>query len=218
MICSISGETPEEPVVSKKTGHVFEKRVIEKYLRENDGKDPITHEAMSSEDLLALKVNKVVKPRPPTATSIPGLLHTFQNEWDALMLETYTLKQQLDSVRQELAHALYQHDAATRVIARLIKERDEARSALVQFQSQVGKGSQASSEMEVEQTTGLPEDVVSNVTARAQELSKTRKNRPIPDTLANIDEIKAYKAIKSNNIHSSSPAGVLCLDLHPTQE
>jgi len=222
MICAISGETPEEPVVSKKSGHIFEKRVIEKYLRENDGKDPITHEAMSSEDLLPVKVNKAVKPRPPTATSIPGLLHTFQNEWDALMLETYTLKQQLDSVRQELAHALYQHDAATRVIARLIKERDEARSALVQFQSQVGsispRASQASSEMEVEETTGLPEDVISKVTARAQELSKSRKSKAIPDTLATIEEIKGYSVLGSHNVHSSSPAGVLCVDLHPSHE
>jgi pre-mRNA-processing factor 19 len=32
-----------------------------------------------------------------------------------------------DMCRQELANALYREDAATRVIARLMKERDEAR-------------------------------------------------------------------------------------------
>jgi pre-mRNA-processing factor 19 len=46
----------------------------------------------------SILVNKVVPPRPTTATSIPAMLSLFQNEWDAVMLETYSLKQQLDSV------------------------------------------------------------------------------------------------------------------------
>jgi pre-mRNA-processing factor 19 len=110
---------------------------------------------LEASDLVALKggkqnfenfnnfctVNKVVKPRPTTATSIPAMLQMFQNEWDSVMLETYTLKKQLDSVlvvqtvlkfqvRQELAQALYQHEAACRVIAKLMKEKDEARQYL----------------------------------------------------------------------------------------
>jgi len=50
-----------------------------------------------------------------------------QNEWDALVLEMFALKQQYNSTRQELSYALYAQDAASRVIARLIRERDAAR-------------------------------------------------------------------------------------------
>ena len=44
------------------------------------------------------------------------------------MLETFNLKKSLDVTRQQLSLALYQHDAACRVIARVVKERDEARA------------------------------------------------------------------------------------------
>lgn len=50
-----------------------------------------------------------------------------------MMLESFTLKKHLQAVRQELSQALYQHEAACRVIARLIKERDAAREALSKF-------------------------------------------------------------------------------------
>jgi hypothetical protein len=46
------------------------------------------------------------------------------------MLETHLLKQQHHQLRQELSNALYENDAAKRVIARLVKERDLARENL----------------------------------------------------------------------------------------
>ena len=43
------------------------------------------------------------------------------------MLEVFALKQQNNSLKQELSVSLYTQDAATRVVARLIRERDAAR-------------------------------------------------------------------------------------------
>lgn len=43
------------------------------------------------------------------------------------MLESLEVKKAYRSARQELANALYREDAATRAIARIMKERDEAR-------------------------------------------------------------------------------------------
>ncbi|CAL9124852.1 unnamed protein product [Musa textilis] len=107
MICAISGEVPEEPVISKKSGLLFERRLIEHHIASH-GKCPVTKEDLTTDDLVPVKTNKVVKPRPLQAASIPGLLGMFQNEWDALMLSNFALEQQLHTARQELSHALYQ--------------------------------------------------------------------------------------------------------------
>jgi pre-mRNA-processing factor 19 len=116
---------------------VYEKRLIETYITEN-GTEPTTGEALTVEDLIDLKTQKTVRPRPPTLTSIPSLLGVFQEEWDALALETYTLRKNLAQTRQDLSNALYQHDAAVRVIARVTKERDEAREALASLNLRPG--------------------------------------------------------------------------------
>ncbi|KAL4920565.1 WD40-repeat-containing domain protein [Aspergillus aurantiobrunneus] len=197
MLCALSGEAPQEPVVSPKSGSVFEKRLIEAYLAEN-GKDPVTGDELSTDDLIVVKSQRVVRPRPPTLTSIPSLLSVFQEEWDALALETYTLRQTLAQTRQELSAALYQHDAAVRVIARLTKERDEARDAL----SKVSVGARASGAagdaMQVD-STGLPEEVLARVESTQASLSKTRRKRPVPEGWATSEAISAYKPTETTD-------------------
>lgn len=152
MFCAISGEPPQDPVISNKSGHIYERRLITKYITDN-GTDPLTGEKLEESDLISVKASmfcfqvafsvaitylalsdpKTAPPRPPTHSSIPALIHTFQNEWDAIALETFALKQQYNSLRQELSYALYAQDAASRVVARLIRERDAARECVSRF-------------------------------------------------------------------------------------
>lgn len=140
--------------------------MIEAYIAENH-KDPVNGEDLEVSDLIDLKSSRIVTPRPPTLTSIPSLLSTFQNEWDALALESYTIRQQLHQTRQELATALYQHDAALRVIARITRERDEARDALSKVTINAGSASNGDA-MQVD-SQGLPEELAAKVDATQEQ-------------------------------------------------
>ncbi|KAH8806411.1 WD40-repeat-containing domain protein [Hyaloscypha sp. PMI_1271] len=189
MLCSISGEAPQHPVASSKSGNVYEKRLIEAYIAENH-KDPVNGEELEITDLIDLKSSRIVAPRPPTLTSIPSLLSTFQNEWDALALESFNLRQQLQQTRQELATALYQHDAAVRVIARLTRERDEARDALSKVT--IGAGGASNGDAMQIDSQGLPEELAAKVDATQEKLSKSRRKRPVPKEWADAELIEKF--------------------------
>ena len=57
--CAISGEPPLEPVVSTKSGKVYERRLIVKYINEN-GTDPTSGDKLDESDLVAITACKSV--------------------------------------------------------------------------------------------------------------------------------------------------------------
>ncbi|KAF5095665.1 hypothetical protein D0Z03_001782 [Geotrichum reessii] len=161
---------------------------------------------LTIEDLVTVNTHNdpVVRPRPPTLTSIPALLSTFQNEWDSLALETFSLRQELQKTRQELSTALYHHDAAIRVVARLTRERDEAREALAKLAASIGSanaitesaiGNENSELEEMPQqaaTDKIPENIVALLNAKQQELTPTRKKRKTPAGWATEEQLKSF--------------------------
>jgi pre-mRNA-processing factor 19 len=177
------------------TGNIFERRLIEAYISEN-GTDPVTGEPLTLDDLLDLQAARVVKPRPPQLTSIPALLSTFQNEWDALVLESFQLKQQLAETRQELSTALYYNDSAQRVIARLQRERDEARDALARVTVTGHTNGVDSDAMQVDGQS-LPEDVVRKIDETQARLQGTRRKRPVPEDWATGEQVATYDVKKT---------------------
>lgn len=237
MNCSISGEVPEEPVVSTKSGLLFEKRLIERHISDY-GKCPITGEPLTLDDIIPVKAGKIVKPRPVQAASIPGMIGMFQNEWDSLMLSNFALEQQLHTARQELSHALYQHDAACRVIARLKKERDEARSLLAQAERQipisaatgnavhpmaVSNGKRGAEDEDLghggkKARPGISTDVIAELTECNAVLSQQRKKRTIPSTLAPIEDLEHYTQIASYPLHKTNKPGILSIDIHHSKD
>ncbi|XP_039007228.1 pre-mRNA-processing factor 19-like isoform X2 [Hibiscus syriacus] len=234
MNCSISGEVPEEPVVSIKSGLLYEKRLIERHISDY-GKCPVTGEELTMDDVVPVKTGKIVKPRSLTAASIPGMLGMFQNEWDALMLSNFALEQQLHTARQELSHALYQHDAACRVIARLKKERDEARSLLAQAERQVPLPASAATanvsalsngKRESEDVgpggkrmrPGVSDSIIAELTECNAALSQQRKKRQIPSTLAPIDALERYTQLSSHPLHKTNKPGITSIDINLSKD
>jgi pre-mRNA-processing factor 19 len=66
--CAISGEPPQDPVISTKSGHVYERRLVQKYITEN-GTDPVTGEKLEESDLVSVKASTYV-PSPRNATML----------------------------------------------------------------------------------------------------------------------------------------------------
>uniref|UniRef100_A0A4W5P813 Pre-mRNA-processing factor 19 n=1 Tax=Hucho hucho TaxID=62062 RepID=A0A4W5P813_9TELE len=206
---SVSNEVPEHPCVSPVSNQVFERRLIEKFIAEN-GVDPMNGQPLSEEQLIDIKVSHPIRPKAASATSIPAILKSLQDEWDAVMLHSFTLRQQLQTTRQELSHALYQHDAACRVIARLTKEVTAAREALATLKPQAG--------LVAPQTmpTSLP---ATGLQDKATVLTTERKKRgkTVPEELVRAEDLSKYRQVASHaGLHSASVPGILCMDLCPS--
>ncbi|GAA5833028.1 hypothetical protein JCM11251_006484 [Rhodosporidiobolus azoricus] len=228
LFCSISGTQPLKPVVSSKSGHVYEKDLILKALNDNEGKDPITGEQLAEDDLIEVKTapsQPTAPPRAPTFTSVPSLLHTLQQEWDSTMLECLELRRQGAELRQELSHALYKEDAAMRVLARVTRERDEAREALASVKATLGPafstgngasadGDAAMEGVEAEAEASLPVDAKQRVEETNAALSATRKKRKPAAEAATPADVKTFTQTATvPSLHTTKPPGVSALDL-----
>ena len=158
------------------------------------------------------------------------MLTSLQNEYDAIILETFTLKKHYDNLRQELAHALYANDASARVIARLLNERDQAREALASIQGTIGAGpstSRAAQDVEMSDSAQaengaasgslLSADVLETIDSTAQRLSSQRRaksKRKAPEGYATQATVADFAEVQSlPSMHHAKPAGVSCLAL-----
>lgn len=225
-------------MVSPVSGQIFDRRLIEKYLAEH-GCDPTNQEPLTPDQLIAVKSSPLVKPKAPSSTSIPAILKSLQDEWDAVMLHSFTLRQQLQTARQELSHALYQHDAACRVIARLTKENAAAREALATLKPQAGvpatpqavaaagqtpshaaqgvTAGEPTVAMETEPAAGMTEQIVEQLNAKAKVLTGERKKRgkTVPEELVTAENIGYFKTLASHpGLHSASAPGILAVDIN----
>lgn len=162
----MSGEICQQPVVSPRSGKIFERKLIENYLSTNST-DPINDQPLTINDLIPIDTEVTI---PPRAQSIPSMLRSFQNEFDAMALEIFTLRKQLNKAREELSSSLYHYDAAVKVAANAIKERDEVKKALQELLASIGDGV-----MEEPQNLGDITTLIEETRAQLFALHKSQK-------------------------------------------
>lgn len=139
LTCALSGQCPISDPVALPTGQIVSKALILTKLVESNTNPFDSKLTLSESDLLPLQTQpEVLPPKPAQANSIPSILSMLSKEYDALVLELFDTRKALEETRRELSQALYQNDAAVRVIARVVMERDLARRDLAQVSAAVG--------------------------------------------------------------------------------
>ena len=109
----------------------------------------------------------------------------------------------------------WQHDAACRIIARLVKERDDARQALTNVKLAPPEAAAAAPNLEAgAPQTGMTPEIVSTFEATSKTLSKGRKKRAAPPGQADADAIAAFKETGAKGLHG---AGAVCVDVHASE-
>lgn len=140
----------------------------------------------------------------------------------------FTLKQHLDSTRQELSQALYQNDAACRVIARLLRDKEELNAHIQELHARLANAptqpeqphaaahsTAMDEEVAVDSSQPLNEEVISRIDETRARLSQARKKRQIPAEFASADQITQFSEIATHTLHSTTKPGVCSCDVFP---
>ena len=121
--CTLTGQTPINPVLTPR-GIVYEKNSIEEYLKTSNT-CPFDNLPLNISELIPIQISTSnIHPSIIRANSFQDLLTSLQTEWNITQEELFQLKKKLAQCQKELALALYEKEAAKRVIARLISEKN----------------------------------------------------------------------------------------------
>ncbi|QLG75058.1 hypothetical protein HG535_0H03850 [Zygotorulaspora mrakii] len=194
MFCGISGKPTKNPVLSPVSKCIFEKELIEQYVQ-TEGKDPITNSPLGLDQLIELShtpqqaslVNTLNSSTLNSNYSIPNLLSSLQNEWDALMLENFRLRKQLDTYSKQLSTAFYERDAAKIVAAKAMKEREQVVSEMNKLTIQLGAELESDNEKN-DSVEMLPNAIQEELLDESRKyVDQTRK---VPDKFTILNDTK----------------------------
>jgi len=222
--CKLTGLDLTKPVIDRVNGYVYQKDEIEKHIIKT-GQCPVTGREMQLEDLVEIKQNEdiALKTSIHTSENVHSTLKKINNEWENIMIYNFHLKKELEDLKQESSHLLYQHEAANLVICRLLKEKEEYMSKLNYFKSQAKElnynmKKQYEEESEFEYM-GITEDLTNKIMETGMALAKSRKNRKLPVDFCEKEKVTKFKA-SANYAYEArkgtvAKAAYTAFDVHP---
>ncbi len=235
--CALSGETPINDPVALPTGQICSRALLLKKLTETSNANPFDASVQVDEaQLIDIQTsNDILPPRTGKTNSIPSILGLLSSEYDALVLELFDTRKALEETRKELSHALYQNDAAVRVIARVVMERDMARRELANVSASAGDANAGNKRKRVDAdnvdvvpqdepaaaaaattaaSSGIPQNIKDQFQAKWKELSSTRKAKtkasgsyPTPEQIVSCADADAQK----KSYHKTSAKGIAAM-------
>jgi len=194
MLCPISGRVPDVPIVTPQ-GHCYEKRLFEEHVKTHGNVDPVTGERFDTESLIELK-NGATPDAAVGAMSVSQLVTKIVSEHDLLLIQNFKLRTALDAVKGQLTQALYQHDAACRVVARLTREKEIMSKRITE--APVSSSAR---------TTGFSSEKLLEISENASELQAARKSRT--QVVFPNDELASWAPTGSTVCHEAARPGIL---------
>lgn len=213
--CELSGESlvnSQETIVATPSGHLCIKRLLLQKLTENGGQDPFADHGrpLTEDQLIQIETPRIM---PPKQQTFSASLKQLQEEYDNIALELFDTRKALEQTREELSQALYQQDAALRVIARLAKERDQAREAL-QTEGPVTAGTKKRKLQNNDEPTtsqgvlenDLPEQDSQVMLETWETLHKSRKSfvKSAAKEAPSKEDLSSYKGVDKKTFHKTN--------------
>lgn len=122
--CALSGQVPKTAVATPQ-GIIYDKDTIESYIRQNPV-CPVTGRPLALADLILIQTNiPETHAQTNRSLSFTDYLFSIQNQWNSMQTELYEMRRKLRACEREKALALYETEAAKRVIARILANEQE---------------------------------------------------------------------------------------------
>lgn len=198
-ICAITNKPITTPMISLKTGHIFEKEEILNKLKISNN-CPITGCKLAIEDLKEIKSFQTINPNSTINVPLLDLNNQLKNEFASIENEISIKKIELSNLNKQISENKFKHESGKLVISRILKEREDLLDK-IEFFSQLHQEAQKKQQdllklFEENENTelemiGMYQELIDNIKLRFEALFGLRKQRKADSTIVPFNKLSS---------------------------